>query len=97
MTYKELHELLAESDWQEDEEREKQIQEGTYIYTLDGPIATKYGNIRKEIFARYEREKEENDNTTNIPFREIHKQVIERLDREKEMKNNNNQNSNSNT
>ena len=87
MTYKELHELLAESDWQENEEREQQKKDGTYMHTLDGPISTKYRHIRNEIFARYEREKEENDSTRNIPFREIHKQVYERLNREKEMKN----------
>ena len=87
MTKKEYRELLVESGIEEDEEREKQIQEGTYRYMLDGPIATKYRNICKEIFARYEREKEENDSTTNTQYREVKKQVYERLNREKEMKN----------
>lgn len=89
MTYKEFLELLAESDWQEDEEYEKQVQEGTYMYTLDGPLASKYRELNKEIYERYEREKEENDSTTNTPYREIKKQVFERLNRKKEMKNNN--------
>lgn len=95
MTKKEYGELLVEAGIEEEEEIKQQIQEGTYRYMLDGDIATKYRNIRKEIFARYEREKEQNDDSPYETYIEVRNRVLARRKREKEEKNK--QNSNSNT
>lgn len=95
MTRKEYRELLVEAGIEEEEEIERQIQEGTYRYMLDGPVAAKYNKIRKEIFARYEREKEENDDSPYETYIEVRDRVLARRKREKEEKKK--QNSDSNT
>jgi hypothetical protein len=59
MTKQELGELLKETSRLEDEERKRLKDEGYQFIGLDGPIDKKYRDMRKELFARYEREKED--------------------------------------
>ena len=58
MTKQELGELLKETARKEDEELVELKKYNKYI-GLDGGVSKKYRNMRKEIFARYEREKED--------------------------------------
>jgi hypothetical protein len=58
MTKQELGDLLKETDRREKEELEELIKRGVPI-GLDGGVSSKYRKIYKELFARYEREKED--------------------------------------
>jgi hypothetical protein len=58
MTKQELGELLKETSRQEEKELDELRKSGVPI-GLDGGVSPKYNKIYKEIFARYEREKED--------------------------------------
>lgn len=58
MTKEELHKQLNEIYRQEKEEREAYFKNGG-IAILDGPISAKYRKMRKKLFEKYEKEKQE--------------------------------------